>query len=114
MEKIIFNTHEFNLVPVGIAGNDVTKRRSFKFTSELPYQEVENILTNPDNFATIKYQLEDGLVVATYADCVSLKILSKDIETGIYTAEFSTDAVERELAELRATVNVLTGGVANE
>jgi len=108
MEKIVFGTHEFDLVvPVGIATNDVTKRRGFKFTTELPYQEVENILVNPENFATIKYQPTDDIVAATYADCVSLKTLGKDIESGIYTAEYSTDEVARRMAELEAEIEVL-------
>lgn len=107
MEKIVFGTNEFDLVPVGISHNDVTKRRGFKFTSDLPYQEIEDVLTDPESFAVIKYQLEDGLVVATYADCVSLKTLSKDIETGIYTAEFSTDEVARRMADLEAEIEAL-------
>lgn len=106
MEKIVFGTHEFELVPVGISANDVTKRRGFKFTSELPYQEVEDILTALENFATIQYQANDT-VVTTYADCVSLKTLSKDIETGIYTAEYSTDEVARRMAELEAEIAIL-------
>lgn len=106
MEKLVFNTHEFDLVPVGISHNDVTKRRGFKFTSDLPYQDIEDVLTNPESFASIKFKVGDT-VVATYADCVSLKTLSKDIETGIYTAEFSTDAVERRMAELEAEIEAL-------
>lgn len=109
MEKIIFGTNEFEKIPAGISVNDVTKRRGFKFITDLGYQEVEDILADPINFAYVQYQVE-GETVATYADCVSLKTLSKDIETGIYSAEYSTDAVERELAELRETVSVLTGG----
>ena len=100
MEKIIFNTHEFDLVPVGITVNETTKRRSFKFVTELPYQEIEDILTDPVNFDVIKYQTGEGETVATYADCVSLKTISKDIETGVYTVEYSTDEVARKMAEI--------------
>jgi tetrahydromethanopterin S-methyltransferase subunit B len=37
-----------------------------------------------------------------------LKVLSKNIETGVYTAEFSTDVVEKKMAELQAQVDKLT------
>ena len=109
MEKLVFKNYKFNLVPVGIATNDATKRRAFKFISNLPYQEVEDILTNPENFATVQYKLGED-VIATYADCVALKTLSKDIETGVYTAEYSTDEMARRVSELEAEVKLLKEG----
>lgn len=110
MEKIIFGTHEFELVPVGIAANDMIKRRSFKFTTDLSYPDVEEILIDPENFATIQYAVESGDVVATYADCVALKTLAKDIETGVYTAEYSTDEMARRVSELEVEVKLLKEG----
>jgi hypothetical protein len=109
MEKIkLSNNQELNITPMGIFNNTVTKRRTFNISSDLPYSDIEKLLIDPNNIGSIQYLSESGETLATYADCVGLKVLSKNIETGVYTAEFSTDVVEKKMAELQAQVDKLT------
>jgi hypothetical protein len=93
---------------LGITSLDIQKRRSFSFKSELPYDEIEAYFKTPDNITSIQYLSEADEILMTYADCVSLKILSKDIETGVYTAECSTDAVEMKMKQMQAQIDALT------
>lgn len=98
MEKIILaNGQEFVAAPLGLINNDITKRRKLTFASELGYVDVMEMLSNPDNVSEITYILENGTVIGVYTDCVNLKALSIDIEKGLYTAEFSTDVMERKI-----------------
>jgi hypothetical protein len=114
MEKIkLTNNTILDIIPMGINTNTFVKRRTFNISSSLTYLEIETLLTNKDNITSIQYLSENEEVLATYSDCASLKIISKDIETGVYTAEFSTDAVERELATMRAEVEALKNGENN-
>ncbi|MDF2906849.1 MAG: hypothetical protein K0R34_2170 [Herbinix sp.] len=109
MEKIkLSNGVIFEITPMGITSLDVQKRRSFNFASELSYDEIETEFKNPDNIASIQYLSEADEVLKTYADCVSLKILSKNIDTGVYTAECSTDAVELQIRQMQAQIAALT------
>lgn len=107
MEKFKFGVNEVNVVPNGIENDTFNKRRKYYFKTDLTYAEVEEILTNPDNLAAVQYIAENGDILAAYSDCVSLKVLSKSLDTGTYTAEFSTDATEKRIAELEATVKKL-------
>lgn len=107
MEKFKFGTNEVNVVPNGIENDIFNKRRKYYFKTDLSYPEVEAILTNPDNLTSVQYIAENGDILSTYSDCVGLKVLSKDLDTGTYTAEFSTDATEKRIAELEATVKKL-------
>lgn len=105
MEKIILrNNQEFNVPPLGIIGNDLTKRRKITFVSDMDYNDVLALLSNKDNISQITYVIETGAVIATYTDCVALKSLSYDIDKGTCSAEFSTDATERLVHELQARV----------
>jgi hypothetical protein len=109
MEKIkLSNEVTFEIIPLGITSLDIQKRRSFSFKSELPYDEIEACFKTPDNIASIQYISEADEVLMTYADCVGLKILSKNIETGVYTAECSTDAVELQIRQMQAQIAALT------
>jgi hypothetical protein len=109
MEKIKLNNETvFEIIPLGITSFDIQKRRSFSFISELPYDEIEANFKIPENIASIQYLSESDEVLTTYADCVSLKILSKNIETGVYTAECSTDAVEMKMQRMQAQIDALT------
>lgn len=105
MEKLLLkNGHEFDVVPLGIVSNEMTKRRRITIKTDMDYNEVLAILSNKDNISEIKYSLKNGTVIAVYQDCVSLKSLTKDFEQGTYTAEFGTDATERIVQELQAKV----------
>jgi hypothetical protein len=109
MEKIkLSNEAIFEIIPLGITSLDIQKRRSFSFKSDLPYDEIEANFKNSDNIASIQYLSEADEVLMTYADCVSLKIISKNIETGVYTAECSTDAVELQIKQMQAQIAALT------
>lgn len=105
MEKIILrNNQEFNVPPLGIIGNDLTKRRKITFVSDMDYNDVLALLSNKDNISEIKYSLENGTVIAVYQDCASLKSLTRDFDNGTYTVEYGTDATERIVHELQAKV----------
>ncbi len=98
-EKIkLSNGTEFDLAVMGIAASE--KKLSFIFASELTYAEIEAIFLDPENYSTIQYLSESGDVLVTYADCVSLKGMAKDIENGTYTVTLSTDAVEKLLNQI--------------
>lgn len=104
MEKIKLNNGQiFELEPMGIITSD--KRRFFSFKSELPYQEIETAFI--ENLEKVEYLSTADELLVTYVDCVSLKSISKDIETSIYTVEVSTDAVEKQLKDLQNQVNSL-------
>jgi len=105
MEKLLLkNGHEFDVVPLGIVSNEMTKRRRITIKTDMDYNDVLAILSNKDNISEIKYSLENGTVIAVYQDCVSLKTLTRDFDNGTYTAEFGTDATERIVQELQAKV----------
>lgn len=114
MEKFKFGTNTFDVVPNGIENDTFNKRRKFYFKTELSYPEVEAILTKQDNLTGVQYIAENGDILATYSDCVSLKVLSKSLDTGTYTAEFSTDATEKEISELKAKVAELERAQASK
>jgi len=108
MEKLLLkNGHEFDVVPLGIVSNEMTKRRRITIKTDMDYNDVLAILSNKDNISEIKYSLENGTVIAVYQDCVSLKSLTRDFDNGTYTAEFGTDATERIVQELQAEVEYL-------
>lgn len=108
MKTVKFGENVFEIASNGIIENPINKRRIFNFSSDLSYTEIETMLTNPDNISNIQYIIEDNLVNITYSDCVSLKVLSKNIDDKIYTAEFSTDMVELKLKQLEAQIDALT------
>lgn len=108
MEYIKFGDTAFEIVSMGIIENTYTKRRTFYFKTDLDYASVESILTNADNLSSIKHVAENNIIRTTYSDCISLKVLSKNIETGIYVAEFSTDDTELKIKLLEAQVEALT------
>jgi hypothetical protein len=106
MEKIkLSNGTIFEIIPMGIT--ETEKRRSISFNSDLTYTEIEDNLRNTNNINCIQYISASDDVLVSYADCGALKKLSKDIDSGVYTAEFSTDAVERKLQELQEQINIL-------
>jgi hypothetical protein len=103
--KIILNNgQEFDLPPLAIISNDITKRRKITFMSELDYNDVLALLSDKNNISQITYALENGTVIAVYQDCVSLKSLTMDFEHGTYTVEYGTDATERIVRDLQARV----------
>ena len=105
MEKLLLkNGHEFDVVPLGIVSNEMTKRRRITIKTDMDYNDVLAILSNKDNISEIKYSLENGTVIAVYQDCVLLKSLTRDFDNSTYNAEFSTDATERIVHELQAKV----------
>jgi hypothetical protein len=95
MEKIKVNGQEFDLVPMGISSSD--KRRSFTLSTTVSPSEIEAAFTD---VGSIQYLSEDGKVLRTYLDCVSLKGYTHDIGGETYTVELSTDAVEKRLQEI--------------
>jgi hypothetical protein len=112
MEKIILkNGQEFESIPNGIETNEFTKRRIFKFISDLPYDEVKTSFKNSSNIDEIDYILSDGSR-RTYIDCAKLKELSQqygvsvDEETqrDIYIAVISTDILERDLQKVKENI----------
>ena len=108
MEKIkLANDQVFNSAPMGVVGNDITKRRRITFTSDLGYADIETMLSSPDNISRITYMLETGAIIGIYTDCVALKSLTKDMDVGTYVAEFSTDATEKKLQDLQAKVDLM-------
>jgi hypothetical protein len=108
MEKLIFkNGQSFDAAPLGVISNDITKRRRITIKSELDYADVLALLSDQYNNSQITYTLENGTVIAVYADCVALKSLAFDIDNGTYTAEFSTDATERIVQELQTKVALM-------
>lgn len=115
MEKFKFGVNTFDVVPEGVTNDTFNKRRKFYFQTDLSYAEVEATLTNPDNLAGVQYIAENGDTLATYSDCVGLKSLSKNYDTRTYTAEFSTDATEKKLAEMQAEIEKLKAaqGITN-
>jgi hypothetical protein len=112
-EKIkVANGQEFDLVPMGIS-NPSDKRRQFKFTSDMPYDDIKIMFLNPDNLASIDHILQSGEVTTTYTDCVSLKQLSTEFDVligeetiDVYTALISIDAVEKQVASLQQELSV--------
>ena len=90
MEKIKVNSQTFNLVPNGISS--INKQRSFTITSSLTYTEIESAFSD---VSRIEYLSEIDEVLNTYLDGVSLKSLSKDIDSGTYMAVIGVDAIER-------------------
>lgn len=92
MEKIRLNEQIFNLAPMGIKTTE--KKRSFTFTSELSFSEIETAFTNVSN---IQYLSDIDEILAIYSDGVSVKSISKDVENRTYTVEISVDAVERKI-----------------
>lgn len=105
MEKIILsNLQEFNLIPMGISEDTEKKRRSFKFTSVLTYEQIKTIFSDSANLTSIDHALADDSKVS-YMDCVGIKGLSLDFGVQIdvltvadvYTVTLSTSIVEKEL-----------------
>lgn len=104
VEKIRLNNgQEFELIPMGIVDNIVTKRRKFTFKSDLDYGDVEAQFAD-DNVAKIEHLNSEGEIMRTYLDCVSLKSLSRDIDAGTYTVELSVDEVERKISDLENNI----------
>lgn len=104
MEKIrLKNGQEFDLIPMGIVNNIVTKRRRFTFTSSLSYEEIEAQFSQ-DNISKIEYLNESGATLATYLDCVSLKSLARDINTETFTVELSFDDIERKISAIASNI----------
>jgi hypothetical protein len=108
MKTVKFGENKFEIASSGIIENTINKRRIFNFSSDLSYPEIETILINPDNISNIQYIIGDDIVNITYSDCVSLKVLSKNLETKVYTAEFSTDMVELKLKQLEAQIEAIS------
>ena len=105
MEKIILkNGQEFYVPQLGVVSNDITKRRRITIKTDMDYNDILAIMSDKDNISRITYALENGTVITIYADCVSLKSLTRDFDNGTYTAEFGTDATERIVQELQAKV----------
>jgi len=105
MEKIILkNGQEFYVPQLGVVSNDITKRRRITIKTDMDYNDILAIMSDKDNISRITYALENGTVITIYADCVSLKSLTKDFDNGTYVAEFGTDATERIVQELQAKV----------
>jgi hypothetical protein len=122
MEKIkLDNGQEFDVIPMGVIENPITKRRSFKIISELQSDEVKVIFSDTDNIKTIDYTLEDGTLIKSYCDCVSLKGLSvefganvdENITADVYTVELSIDAVERALQATKEQLSTMENHVDN-
>ena len=114
MEKIkLKNGQEFELVPMGINSNELYKKRTFKFVSELDYEEVKNLFLNRMNLEEVEHILADGSK-HTYLDCAKLKELSQrfseNIGNGttadIYIAEVSTDTLERDTEKTKENITL--------
>lgn len=108
MQKIKFNDdYIFDAAPIGISHDPISKRRRISFRSDLEYDEVLALLSDKNNIGKITYCTDNGIIIGVFTDCVMLKSISYDISSQIYTAEFSTDATEQELQELRVEVQQL-------
>jgi len=112
MERIVLkNGQEFEIIPMGINTNEFMKRRTFKFISNLPYDEVKNIFMTNSNLEEIDYVLADGSR-HTYTDCAKLKQLSQQYsvrvgeenQRDVYVAVISTDTLERDLQKVKENV----------
>lgn len=87
MEKIkLINGKIFDLIPMGINTNILTKERTFSFISNLDTEEVEKEF-GESNVSKIYYLSSSGDVLKQYNDCVSMKKISKEfrkqIEDGV-------------------------------
>jgi hypothetical protein len=120
MEKIkLLNGQEFNVIPMGVIDNPSTKRRSFKITSELASTDIKDVFSNLENISTIDYVLQDGTLIKSYCDCVSLKGLSvefgaqvdENITADVYTVELSIDAVERAMQVTKEKISTMENHV---
>jgi uncharacterized small protein (DUF1192 family) len=107
MEKLKFGENEFEFVPMGIVEKPYDKVREYSFKSDKNSTELETLLSQPESFAAVQYLAEDGYVLKSYLDCVRLKYVGHNVDTGIYTAVFSTDAVEKKMAEMQAEIEKL-------
>jgi hypothetical protein len=107
------NGSVFEMIPMGVSESE--KKRIFKFTSSLTYEEIKTLFSTSDNISSIDYILADGTTSKTYADCVSFKGLSfeTDIEveegitTDVYTVTLSADAVEKTIKVLQSKIATL-------
>ena len=103
---ILNNGTILKTVPPVTYKNDLAKTRALTFETDLPYEDLFNLLSDYGNICRIACTFESGNIADTLTDCVSLKVLSRKTD-GTYTAEFSTDATERMIQELRAKVEQL-------
>ena len=111
-EKIkLSNGQTFDLKPLGLIKNDVTKIRQFKFTSELPIGEVQTMFKDSANIVSIDHLLSDDTLKSNFSDCVSYKSISQD-DIGVYVVELSTDAVEKQLKEMQEEITLLKAAQA--
>lgn len=117
-EKIkLANGQEFDLVPMGI--NSLSdKRRQFKFTSDMSYDDIKAMFLNPDNLASIDHILQSGEITTTYTDCVSLKQVSTefDVQIGentmdVYTVTLSIDSVEKQLQNVSGSLETTNSDI---
>jgi hypothetical protein len=120
MEKIkLKNGQEFELVPMGINTNEFTKRRIFKFKSNLTYTDVLAMFLEYENIEKIDYILADGTVGKTYLDCVKLMHFGfspnyeVDVNTtaDIFIVELSVDSFEKKLKEMNSNLDDLANTV---
>lgn len=112
-EKLRFaDNTEFDLAPNGITKDTACKKKYLKFISNLNYAEVEAIVSNSSNFATIKVIGSDGEIQNTYVDCVSYKglgiekdvVISDTVTADVYTVTYSVDAVEKKVNALETQI----------
>ena len=105
MEKIrLKNRQEFELLPVGISDNMVTKRRKFAFITELAYDDIYHAFADSDNISVIEHLSDAGEVLKAYADCVGLKQITRNVENGSYIVELSVDEMERRIKEMESGI----------
>mgnify|MGYP001602227096 CR=1 FL=1 len=108
MEKLILsNGQEFDLIIPGVTVNTANKKRSFKLTTELTYEEIKAIFSDSSNLVSIDHVLSNGAKL-NYVDCTEYKGLgfepSHDLDgvtiPDIYTIDVSTDKSESRIKVL--------------
>lgn len=114
MEKLkLSNGTEFNLIPMGIA--ETEKTRGFKLTAEQDINTVLDLVSNPDNFASVQISGASGDTLKIYQDITSFAGLSldKDVQVednttaDVYTIKYRTDAAETKIKALEQEVTIL-------
>lgn len=122
MEKILFGTHELNLIPMGINLNVHNKTTRFDVIAELSYEDLENLLLTEENIKVIKHLSDSGEVLATYTDCVELKSITKErgkyitedlVAHDVFTIVLSTDATVTKIRALEEENTLLKQEVSD-
>ena len=89
MEKIKLNNKQtFDIIPMGIGTNKYEKKRFFSFIADLGYSDIENAF-NKANISKIDYYSSVGELLKTYTDCISLKVLSKELDKEYEDGKFA-------------------------